>query len=117
MVEQHIALRFLQHLLVWRHTGFEGKAPQIRFRHNGETKEVDCDFIGGCDGFHGVCRPSIPAKSISIYDREYPFGWLGILAEAPPVADELIYAYHPRGFALFSMRTPTLAGHADLGRA
>ena len=88
--------------------GFEGKAPQIRFRHNGETKEVDCDFIGGCDGFHGVCRPSIPAKSISIYDREYPFGWLGILAEAPPVADELIYAYHPRGFALFSMRTPTL---------
>ncbi len=88
--------------------GFEGKAPQIRFRHNGETKEIDCDFIGGCDGFHGVCRPSIPAKSISIYEREYPFGWLGILAEAPPVADELIYAYHPRGFALFSMRTPTL---------
>ena len=88
--------------------GFDGKAPQIRFRHNGETKEIDCDFIGGCDGFHGVCRPSIPAKSISIYEREYPFGWLGILAEAPPVADELIYAYHPRGFALFSMRTPTL---------
>ena len=103
--------------------GFEGKAPQIRFRHNGETKEVDCDFIGGCDGFHGVCRPSIPAKSISIYDREYPFGWLGILAEAPPVADELIYAYHPRGFALFSMRTPTLvryylqcAPNEDLGQ-
>ena len=88
--------------------GFDGKAPQIRFRHNGETKEIDCDFIGGCDGFHGVCRPSIPAKSISIYEREYPFGWLGILAEAPPVADELIYAYHPRGFALFSMRSPTL---------
>jgi p-hydroxybenzoate 3-monooxygenase len=88
--------------------GFDGKAPQIRFRHNGEAKEIDCDFIGGCDGFHGVCRPSIPAKSISIYEREYPFGWLGILAEAPPVADELIYAYHPRGFALFSMRTPTL---------
>ena len=103
--------------------GFEGKAPQIRFRHNGETKEVDCDFIGGCDGFHGVCRPSIPAKSISIYDREYPFGWLGILAEAPPVADELIYAYHPRGFALFSLRTPTLvryylqcAPNEDLGQ-
>jgi p-hydroxybenzoate 3-monooxygenase len=88
--------------------GFDGQAPQIRFRHAGKTQEIDCDFIGGCDGFHGVCRPSIPAKSISIYEREYPFGWLGILAKATPVADELIYAYHPRGFALFSMRSPTL---------
>ena len=88
--------------------GVEGQAPQIRFRHHGESKEIDCDFIGGCDGFHGVCRSGIPATSIGIYEREYPFGWLGILAEAPPVADELIYAYHPRGFALFSMRTPRL---------
>ncbi len=92
--------------------GFDGQAPQIRFRHAGKAQKIDqvidCDFIGGCDGFHGVCRPSIPAKSINIYDREYPFGWLGILAEATPVADELIYAYHPRGFALFSMRSPTL---------
>ena len=92
--------------------GFDGQAPQIRFRHAGKGQKldqvIDCDFIGGCDGFHGVCRPSIPAKSISIYEREYPFGWLGILAEAAPVADELIYAYHPRGFALFSMRSPTL---------
>ena len=88
--------------------GFEGQAPKIRFRHNGKTQEIDCDFIGGCDGFHGVCRVSIPPKSIGIYEREYPFGWLGILAEAPPVADELIYAYHQRGFALFSMRSPTV---------
>jgi p-hydroxybenzoate 3-monooxygenase len=88
--------------------GFDGRAPKVRFRHNGEAKEIDCDFIGGCDGFHGICRPGIPGQSIKIYEREYPFAWLGILAEAPPVADELIYAYHPRGFALFSMRTPTL---------
>ena len=116
-----------------RISGFAGKAPQIQFRHGGKTQEVDCDFIGGCDGFHGVCRPSMPANAIKIYDREYPFGWLGILAEAPPVADELIYAYHPRGFALFSMRSPTLvryylqcaperepqqmAGPENLGRA
>jgi p-hydroxybenzoate 3-monooxygenase len=88
--------------------GFDGQAPKIRFRHGSKADEIDCDFIGGCDGFHGVCRPSIPAGAIKIYEREYPFGWLGILAEAPPVADELIYAYHPRGFALFSMRSPTL---------
>ena len=91
-----------------RISGFAGKAPQIQIRQGGKTQEVDCEFIGGCDGFHGVCRPSMPANAIKIYDREYPFGWLGILAEAPPVADELIYAYHPRGFALFSMRSPTL---------
>jgi p-hydroxybenzoate 3-monooxygenase len=88
--------------------GFDGQAPKIRFRHGGKADEIDCDFIGGCDGFHGVCRPSVPARAIKFYEREYPFGWLGILAEAPPVADELIYAYHPRGFALFSMRSPTL---------
>ncbi len=88
--------------------GFDGKAPKITFRHGGKAEEVDCDFIGGCDGFHGVCRSSIPANAISVYEREYPFGWLGILAEAKPVADELIYAYHQRGFALFSMRSPNL---------
>jgi p-hydroxybenzoate 3-monooxygenase len=88
--------------------GFEGQAPKISFRHAGSAQVIDCDFIGGCDGFHGICRPSIPANAIKFYEREYPFGWLGILAEAPPVADELIYAYHPRGFALFSMRSPTV---------
>ena len=91
-----------------RVSGFDGKAPKIAFRYGGKPQEVDCDFIGGCDGFHGVCRSSIPGNAISIYEREYPFAWLGILAEAKPVADELIYAYHPRGFALFSMRSPNL---------
>ena len=85
-----------------------GRSPKIRFRHDGKAQEIDCDFIGGCDGFHGVCRPSIPASALTVYDREYPFAWLGILAEAAPVADELIYAYHPRGFSLFSMRSPAL---------
>jgi p-hydroxybenzoate 3-monooxygenase len=88
--------------------GVEGKTPKIRLAHDGRAQEIECDFIGGCDGFHGICRPSIPASALSIYEREYPFGWLGILAKATPVADELIYAYHPRGFALFSMRSPTL---------
>jgi p-hydroxybenzoate 3-monooxygenase len=88
---------------------FEGTAPKIRFRHGGELKELDCDFIGGCDGFHGICRPSIRAEALSVYDREYPFGWVGILSESPPPDDELIYAYHERGFALFTMRSPTLA--------
>ena len=80
-----------------RRQGAENRVPT-----RGEPQEIECDFIGGCDGFHGVCRPSIPAESLTIYDREYPFGWLGILAEAPPVADELIYAYHPSGFSLFA---------------
>ena len=77
----------------------------VRFIAEGQPYEVACDFIGGCDGFHGVCRPSIPADSIRIYEREYPFGWLGILAEAPPSSPELVYSLHERGFALFSMRS------------
>jgi p-hydroxybenzoate 3-monooxygenase len=88
--------------------GIDGNTPRITFTHAGRAQTIDCDFIGGCDGFHGVCRPSIPQRMLATYDREYPFGWLGILAQAPPVADELIYAYHSRGFALFSMRAPTL---------
>jgi p-hydroxybenzoate 3-monooxygenase len=88
---------------------FAGHAPKIRFRHDGEEAELACDFIGGCDGFHGICRPSIPATALTAYDREYPFGWVGILSESPPPEDELIYAYHERGFALYTMRSPTLA--------
>ena len=88
--------------------GIDGRNPKITFTHEGRAQEIDCDFSGGCDGFHGVCRPSIPDGVLTTYDREYPFGWLGILAKTTPVADELIYAYHPRGFALFSMRGPTL---------
>jgi p-hydroxybenzoate 3-monooxygenase len=88
--------------------GIDGQSPKIAFKHQGGAQEIDCDFVGGCDGFHGVCRPSIPAGTLTEYEREYPFAWLGILARATPVADELIYAYHPRGFALFSMRGPQL---------
>jgi p-hydroxybenzoate 3-monooxygenase len=88
---------------------FEGGTPKIRFRAADGMAQIDCDFIGGCDGFHGICRPSIRADGISIYDREYPFGWMGILSESPPPDDELIYAYHDRGFALYTMRSPTLA--------
>lgn len=82
--------------------------PRLTFRHKEREEEIVCDFIGGCDGFHGVCRASLPKGMLAEYDRQYPFGWLGILAEAPPVNDELIYAYHDRGFALFSMRSPTV---------
>jgi p-hydroxybenzoate 3-monooxygenase len=88
---------------------FEQGAPQIRFRHGGDTHVLDCDFIGGCDGFHGICRPSFPAGLLQTFERDYPFGWLGILSESPPPEDELIYTYHDRGFALFTMRSPTLA--------
>jgi p-hydroxybenzoate 3-monooxygenase len=85
--------------------GFDGANPSIRFRAGGETQILHCDYIAGCDGFHGVCRPSIPAGVLTEYDREYPFGWLGILAHAPPSSDELVYCYHERGFALLTMRT------------
>ena len=80
--------------------------PAIAFQHDGAAHEVQCDFIAGCDGFHGICRPSIPAGVLTVYERTYPFGWLGILAEATPSCDELVYTCHARGFALFSMRSP-----------
>ncbi len=82
--------------------------PKIRYRKDGETHEIACDFIGGCDGFHGIARSAIPASALQIYERIYPFGWLGILAQSKPPSDELIYCHHPRGFALFSMRTPEI---------
>jgi p-hydroxybenzoate 3-monooxygenase len=83
--------------------------PSIRFRKDGEACELTCDFIAGCDGFHGICRPSLPAGVLEIFERIYPFAWLGILAEAPPSSEELIYTYHERGFALLSMRSPTIS--------
>jgi p-hydroxybenzoate 3-monooxygenase len=83
--------------------------PKIRFRKDGAEQELACDFIAGCDGFHGVCRPSIPDGFLQFYERNYPFGWLGILAEAPPSSHELIYANHERGFALLSMRSPKIS--------
>jgi len=88
--------------------GIDGDAPAVRFRHHGEDVELGCDFIAGCDGFHGICRDSIPPGALTVFERDYPFAWLGILAEAPPSNEELIYAYHDRGFALHSMRTPSI---------
>jgi len=89
---------------------FDGSgSPRIRFRHDGAHEEIACDFIAGCDGFHGVCRPSIPAPAWRGYDRVYPFGWLGVLTESPPPEKELIYCFHERGFALFSMRGPQVS--------
>jgi p-hydroxybenzoate 3-monooxygenase len=89
--------------------GLQSSQPSLQFRKDGQSSEVSCDFIAGCDGFHGICRPSIPAGVLTTYDRIYPFAWLGILAEAPPSSDELVYCYHERGFALLSMRSPALS--------
>ncbi len=84
------------------------EAPRIRFQHAGRACELRCDYVAGCDGFHGVSRPAIPSTTRKDYSHTYPLGWLGILVEAPPSTDELIYAYHARGFALVSMRSTTL---------
>jgi p-hydroxybenzoate 3-monooxygenase len=83
--------------------------PWVGFTHQGQRHRLDCDFIAGCDGFHGVCRAAIPDGALTTYDREYPFGWLGVLAEVAPSTDELIYAHSDRGFALHSMRSPSLS--------
>ncbi|MCW5747351.1 MAG: 4-hydroxybenzoate 3-monooxygenase [Alphaproteobacteria bacterium] len=85
----------------------ESARPLLSYHCEGERRELACDFIAGCDGFHGASRPSIPADKIAIYERVYPFGWLGILADVPPCSHELIYASHERGFALASMRSHT----------
>jgi len=85
------------------------KAPRIRYRRDGVEQELVCDFIAGCDGFHGVCRPAIPENCLTMYERTYPFAWLGILAQAPPSSEELIYANHELGFALLSMRSPDVS--------
>jgi p-hydroxybenzoate 3-monooxygenase len=87
----------------------DSKRPRIRFRHESANHELACDAIAGCDGYHGVCRPSIPDGVLSEYSREYPFGWLGILAAVPPSNDELVYSHHERGFALLSLRNPELS--------
>jgi len=87
--------------------GFDTARPRVRFQADGRDREVECDFIAGCDGFHGVSRKSVPAAAIRTYERVYPFGWLGVLSDTRPVSDELIYVNHERGFALCSMRSPT----------
>src|SRR4030095_9782237 len=87
----------------------ESERPSIRFSHDGAEQVLECDVVAGCDGYHGVCRPSIPAGVLSEFSREYPFGWLGILAAVPPSNDELVYSHHERGFALLSLRSPELS--------
>jgi p-hydroxybenzoate 3-monooxygenase len=83
--------------------------PTIQYRHAGEEHAISCDYIAGCDGFHGICRPAIPAQLLQIHERQFPFAWLGILAKVPPASHELIYTYHERGFALLSMRSPEVS--------
>jgi len=85
------------------------KQPKIRFTHEGKAQEIDCDFIAGCDGFHGICRPSLPDGVLSVFERDYPFGWLGILSESPPPDHDHIYSYTDRGFALYAMRSASVA--------
>ncbi|MBT2244160.1 4-hydroxybenzoate 3-monooxygenase [Sphingobium sp. BHU LFT2] len=87
--------------------GLDGDHPVVRWRQDGVAQELQCDYVVGCDGYHGVSRNSIPAHVLRTFERVYPFGWLGILADVPPADHELIYANHERGFALASMRSPT----------
>jgi p-hydroxybenzoate 3-monooxygenase len=86
---------------------YQTRQPRIRYEQQGERKELICDFVAGCDGYHGVARKSVPAANMQIFEKLYPFGWLGMLVEAPPVDPELLYANHARGFALCSMRSHT----------
>lgn len=88
--------------------GLDGSTPIVRYEKGGNAHELQCDYIAGCDGSHGVCRPSVPAGVLTTYERDYPFGWLGVLADAAPSQGELVYMNHERGFALFSMRSPSV---------
>jgi p-hydroxybenzoate 3-monooxygenase len=85
--------------------GIDSGKPRVLYRQNGERHALECDFVAGCDGFHGVSRKAIPSSVLKTHERVYPFGWLGVLADAPPVSPELVYASHERGFALCSMRS------------
>ena len=87
----------------------ESERPLVRYFHEGRDEELECDVVAGCDGFHGICRPSVPPGLLSEFSREYAFGWLGILAAVAPSNDELVYAHHERGFALLSLRSPELS--------
>ena len=87
--------------------GLDGARPTVRYTHGGVAHELVCDFIAGCDGYHGVSRQSVPESALRTFERVYPFGWLGVLSETPPVSHELIYSNHERGFALCSMRSAT----------
>jgi len=87
--------------------GFDGARPTVTYAKDGVQHTIECDFIAGCDGYHGICRASVPAAAIQTFERVYPFGWMGVLSETPPVSHELIYSNHERGFALCSMRSMT----------
>jgi p-hydroxybenzoate 3-monooxygenase len=87
--------------------GFDGTRPTVAYTKDGARHVIECDFIAGCDGYHGVCRASVPAAAIASHEKVYPFGWLGLLSDTPPVHDDLIYVNHERGFALCSMRSRT----------
>jgi p-hydroxybenzoate 3-monooxygenase len=91
-----------------RVSDLDSATPVTHFVHDGKPVQLVSDFIAGCDGFHGICRPSIPSSALTIYERVYPFAWLGILAEAAPASEELVYTLHEGGFALFSMRSPEI---------
>ncbi|HSM21746.1 MAG TPA: 4-hydroxybenzoate 3-monooxygenase, partial [Rubrivivax sp.] len=88
---------------------FDTRQPRVRYVKDGQAHEIACDFIAGCDGFHGVCREAVPEAQARTLQRDYPCAWLGILAEAPPSSEELVYVHHERGFALLSMRTPEIS--------
>ena len=89
--------------------GADSESPRVRFRHEGREDVLECDYVVGCDGFWGVARKAIPEELTQVFERTYPFGWLGILADVPPSHDELVYARHDRGFALLSMRSPQVS--------
>jgi p-hydroxybenzoate 3-monooxygenase len=89
--------------------GIDGTSPTLRYRHAGEAHELACDFVAGCDGFHGISRDAIPSAALRVYQNDYPFAWLGVLADVPPSTDELVYASHERGFALHSLRSPSVS--------
>ncbi|MBA2949880.1 4-hydroxybenzoate 3-monooxygenase [Streptomyces himalayensis] len=89
--------------------GADTDSPRVRFRHEGREDVLECDYVVGCDGFWGVARKAVPAELSQVFERAYPFGWLGILADVPPSHDELVYARHDRGFALLSMRSPSVS--------
>ncbi len=90
---------------------FDGRHPTLTWRKDGAEHELQCDFVAGCDGYHGVSRASVPEGGVAHYEKVYPFGWLGVLVDQPPVSHELIYSNHERGFALCSMRSPTRSRH------
>src|SRR5690349_21474253 len=89
--------------------GIDGQHPEVSFTHQSERRTIEADFVAGCDGFHGICRDVIPPGVLRFFDKEYPFGWLGVLAAVAPSSEELIYASNDRGFALHSMRSPEVS--------